>query len=212
MPVIADRPDLVGFFSCAPEEDEGAKAGLWALRSAILRELSAQAGRCGRNVRILRNEHPVAPGVLWKWRVKTAIAQSGFFIPVVSPNAVSSAQWRFEFTCFLRREKSLGRSGLIFPILYLPVPGMAQAWWRKDAILSIIVERGFVDWRRFRDVETYSVAMREAVERFCAAILPEILWLPGMPLGARKLWPPQAERGTGGFVLAQVPEPSVLGP
>ena len=42
-----------------------------------------------------------------------------FFIPIVTPRAVSSDYCKFEFSSFVARERALGRGDLVFPIPFL---------------------------------------------------------------------------------------------
>jgi hypothetical protein len=79
---------------------------------------------------------------------------SGVFIPIVTPRAVNSHYYKFEFEAFLTRENALGRTDLVFPLLYIRVPVLeSEADWRKDPLLSISGLRQYVDWRRFRHAD-----------------------------------------------------------
>src|SRR4029077_20536946 len=78
----------------------------------------------------------------------------------------------FEFNSFLDRERELGRSDLVFPILYISVPALAdEAIWRDHPVLSIIGQRQYVDWRPFRHQDIRTSAVREEIERFCSKIV-----------------------------------------
>src|SRR5580704_3321369 len=122
MPSLAERAELVGFFSYSREDDEDSKGALSALRDRIQRELRGQLGRSARNFRLWQDKEAIASGKLWKSEINAAIAQAVFFIPIVTPTSVRSDFCRFEFDAFLARERMFGRSDLIFPILYIRVP------------------------------------------------------------------------------------------
>jgi formylglycine-generating enzyme required for sulfatase activity len=95
-----------------------------------------------------------------------------FFIPIVTPRAINSHYCKFEFEAFLAREKALGRTDLVFPLLYIRVPALeSEAEWRKDPLLSIIGLRQYVDWRRFRHADVRTSSVRETIERFCEKIV-----------------------------------------
>src|SRR5262245_21073366 len=78
----------------------------------------------------------IAHGELWEDTIKKGISESVFFIPIITPTAVKSRFCKFEFETFLTREKELGRSNLVFPILYIPVPALADDGWRQDPVFG----------------------------------------------------------------------------
>ena len=172
MSSLAELPELVGFFSYSREDDEAFKGTLSALRDGIQRELSAQLGRSKRTFRLWQDQVAIAPGKLWESEIKTAIDESFFFIPIVTPRSVSSKYCKFEFEAFLAREKAIGRSDLIFPILYISVAALEnEAKWRDDPVLSTIGRRQYVDWRPLRHLDVQTTAVREQIERLCQKIV-----------------------------------------
>ena len=94
----------------------------------------------------------------------------GFFIPIITPTAVKSRFCKFEFETFLAREKELGRSNLVFPILYIPVPALMGDRWRQDPLLSIIGSRQYEQWQNLRQLDPSSTEVALRVEKFCANI------------------------------------------
>src|SRR4249919_829212 len=160
MSSLAELPEVVGFFSYSREDDEAFKGKLSALRDGVQRELSAQLGRSKRTFRLWQDQVAIAPGKLWELEIKSAIDGSFFFIPIVTPRSVSSKYCKFEFDAFLARETAIGRSDLIFPILYISVAALEnETKWRDDPVLSTIGRRQYVDWRPLRHlaVETREV-------------------------------------------------------
>src|SRR6516162_1458201 len=138
MSSLADLSEVVGFFSYSREDDEAFKGTLSSLRDAIQRELSAQLGRSKTTFRLWQDREAIAPGRLWEAEIKTAVEQASFFIPIVTPRAVNSRYCKFEFEAFLAREHGLGRTDLVFPLLYMRVPALEDdALWRNDPVLSI---------------------------------------------------------------------------
>jgi hypothetical protein len=164
MPSLTDRPELVGFFSYSREDDEDSQGALSALRNRIQRELRGQLGRSARDFRLCQDREAIAPGTLWEAEIKAAVEQSVFFIPIVTPTAVRSEFCRFEFESFLARERALGRSDLIFPILYIRVPALEdRARWEVDPVLSMIARRQYVDWQEFRYLDVNSTPVSQAI-------------------------------------------------
>ena len=186
MSSLADLPEVIGFFSYSREDDDDSEGTLSALRVRIQRELSAQLGRSRTNFRLWQDQEAIAPGKLWESAIKEAVEQAVFFIPIVTPRAVRSDYCKFEFEVFLARERTLGRTDLVFPLLYINVPALeTETQWRKDPVLSIIGIRQYVDWRRFRHFDPRTTDVREAIERFCHKIVEALRepWVSGEERG-----------------------------
>src|ERR1700728_1245033 len=148
MSCLADLPELVGFFSYSRRDDEHSQGALSRLRSRIHSELRLQLGR---DFRLWQDTAAIPDGSLWEDEIKRAIAESVFFIPIVTPAAAASPHCRHEFEAFLKREEALGRSDLIFPLLYITVDALSdERRWRNDDLLKVIAPRQYVDWRKFR--------------------------------------------------------------
>src|SRR5262245_1787808 len=171
MSSLADASDLVGFFSYSREDDTGSGGKLSKLRERIQEELRLQLGRTRKDFRLWQDKVAIAHGELWEDTIKKGIAESVFFIPVITPTAIKSYHCKFEFESFLAREKELDRSNLIFPILYVPVPALTDDRWRQDPLLAIIGSRQYEEWQSLRHLDASSsevVALR--VQTFCANI------------------------------------------
>src|SRR5262249_7331722 len=101
---------------------------------------------------------------------KKGISESAFFIPIITPTAVKSRFCKFEFETFLAREKELGRSNLVFPILYIPVAALTDDRWHQDPLLAIIGSRQYEEWQNLRHLDASSTEVALRVEKFCANI------------------------------------------
>jgi len=167
---LADTPDLIGFFSYSVDDDEGSGGRLSKLRERIQEELRSQLGRTKRDFRLWQDKVSIQHGELWEDKIKTAIFEAAFFIPIITPTAVKSRYCRFEFETFAAREKELGRSNLIFPILYIPVPAFNDEGWRQDPLLSIIGSRQCEQWQHLRHLDPSSTEVALRVEKFCENI------------------------------------------
>jgi hypothetical protein len=170
MSSLADTPDLVGFFSYSREDDEDSGGKLSKLRERIQAELRGQLGRTRADFRLWQDKTAIAHGKLWEDEIRTAIAESSFFIPIVTPTAIRSHHCKFEFEAFLAREKELGRSDLVFPIVYIPVPGLGGDRWREDPLLRMIGSRQYEQWQALRHLDASSSEVALRVEKFCANI------------------------------------------
>src|ERR1700738_3499967 len=122
MSSLAQLPKLIGFFSYSRNDDEGDDGAVLALANRIYRELRSQLGRTDADFKLWRDKDALAAGEQWREKLKEAVSESVFFIQMVTPSAVKSGFLRFEFERFIEREKELGRTDLVFPILYVSVP------------------------------------------------------------------------------------------
>jgi formylglycine-generating enzyme required for sulfatase activity len=171
MSSLADLPELVGFFTYSREDDEDSHGALSALRDRIQRELRGQLGRTKKTLRLWQDKEAIASGRLWEAEIRTAVEQSVFFIPIITPTVVRSRYCQFELDSFLAREATFGRDDLVFPILYIKVPALEESVRREnDPLLSVIAKRQYVNWCEFRHVDVGSTDVRKAVERFCTHI------------------------------------------
>jgi TIR domain/Sulfatase-modifying factor enzyme 1 len=170
---LAQLPELVGFFSYSRRDDKDFRGSLVALRVEIQRELSALLAH--RNFRLWQDQDAIDPGELWESKIKSAIEQSVFFIPIVTPRAVTSPHCKFEFESFLARERALGRNDLVFPVHYISVDGLLdEAERRDDPVLSIVAERQYVDWRGYRRKSVDALDFGQEIEAFCGKIVKRL--------------------------------------
>jgi hypothetical protein len=157
-------------FSATRASDEGSGGRLSKLRDRIQEELRSQLGRTKADFRLWQDKTAIAHGKLWEDEIKSAIAESVFFIPIVTPTAVRSHHCKFEFDSFLAREKELGRRDLVFPILYIPVPALTGDRWRQDPLLAIIGSRQYEEWQNLRQLDPSSTEVALRIEKFCTNI------------------------------------------
>src|ERR1700680_3176754 len=106
MSSLAELPEL----SYSREDDADDRGELSALRDCIERELGTQLGRSKEKFGVWQDKEEIPYGTLWEERIKTAVAKSVFFIPIITPRVVKSPYCRFELDLFLAREAMLGRS------------------------------------------------------------------------------------------------------
>jgi chemotaxis protein histidine kinase CheA len=169
MSSLTDLPELVGFFSYSRRDDQHSQGALSRLRAQIHNELRLQLGF---DFRLWQDTAAIPDGALWEDEIKRAISEAVFFIPIVTPSSVGSKHCRLEFEAFLEREKALDRNNLIFPVLYVGVPGLEkEELWRDDPLLSIIGTRQYIDWQKFRHRSFAEAEIAEKVEQYCANIV-----------------------------------------
>jgi formylglycine-generating enzyme required for sulfatase activity len=169
MSSLADLLELVGFFSYSHDDDVRSGGALALLRRRICGELGK---RLGRKLWLWQDEETIPNGPQWADEVRKAIAESVFFIPIVTPGLLKSDDFRAEFEACLARERELGRSDLIFPILYIPAPELQNAAQRDaDDMLKTIHARQYADWTHIRLADIRSPDVEKQVARLCARIV-----------------------------------------
>jgi formylglycine-generating enzyme required for sulfatase activity len=181
--ISSELPEFIGFFSYSRRDDQHSTGSLSRLRACIQSELRLQMGR---DFRLWQDTAAIPDGALWEDEIRKAIAESVFFIPIVTPSAVSSKQCAFEFESFRKREAALGRNDLIFPILYITVEALEhEQQWRENEVLKIIGSRQYLDWRKYRHHDPSSTEAALQIEQFCRNIYKS-LHRPFVPPGDRK--------------------------
>jgi hypothetical protein len=175
MSSLVEFPALVGFFSYSRRDDELSGKALSLLRERIENQLGLLLGR---DVQLWQDTEAIPHGAIWEAKIKAAIAESAFFIPIITPRAVASSQCKFEFETFLKRELDLPRDDLVFPVLYIPVPVLANELQRQqDDLLKIIHARQYADWTKIRlddvaslEVGNKSLASARTLLRRCTSL------------------------------------------
>jgi formylglycine-generating enzyme required for sulfatase activity len=169
MSSLADVPELVGFFSYSLDDDVRSGGALALLRRRICGELGK---RLQRKLWLWQDEETIPSGPQRADEVRKAIAESVFFIPIVTPGALRSDDFRTEFDAFLAHERELGRGDLIFPILYIPAPELQDATRRDaDDVLKTIHARQYADWTNIRMADVRSPEVGRQVARLCERIV-----------------------------------------
>jgi hypothetical protein len=100
-----------------------------------------------------------------------SIGQSAFFIPIVTPSALGSEHCKYEFDAFLKRESALCRDNLVFPILYVRVPGLEDRQQRNEnELFQIIHAHHYLNWTALRLRDPASTEAAQEIEEFCRNI------------------------------------------
>ncbi|HEU5428761.1 MAG TPA: toll/interleukin-1 receptor domain-containing protein [Actinocrinis sp.] len=118
----------------------------------------------------------------WRERLNVALGGTTFFIPIITPGYLNSAECRRELLMFAGHSTSLGRQELILPILYVDTPAL-DLEDSRDEVVSLIKRTQREDWRRLRFEAEDSPDHRRAISRIVNRLL-EIsagIDLPGDP-------------------------------
>jgi hypothetical protein len=120
---------------------------LSALRDRIQEDIRSLLGISSNKFRLWQDKQAIASGKLWKSEIESAVAQSVFFIPIITPTSIKSKYCMYELELFKGRLKGLGQNDLVFPLVYYPVPELRDSNLPEaHPLLSLIASHQFVDW------------------------------------------------------------------
>lgn len=103
-------------------------------------------------------------GENWRERIDTALQNTTFLIPVVTPRFFTSIECRKELLQFYSLAKSVGAPELIMPILFVDVEDLQEG--SDDEAKSIIASAQYADWTTLR--------LKDASDPECLARVNEL--------------------------------------
>lgn len=146
----------IGFWSYARTDDEDSYGWLRRLRlrlSARLRQ------RTGNGVtRLWQDQEAIPTGADWARTIDRAIAESSFFVPIITPAFLRSEWCCKELLAFAEKIDRLGRDDLIFPVHYIPVgnpQNLRDTDCHDPAVLPIIRR---TQWKDFTNADWHVVS------------------------------------------------------
>jgi hypothetical protein len=154
----------------------------------IARELQAQIGQ-RPEVLLWQDKEAIPYGSEWEQKIRDALGECSFLIPIVTPGFLQSRYCREELVLFRDKEAALGRHDLIFPLNYIDTKRVNRNRPEEcfdPAIFDLLNARqgfSFTDLR-FKDPNDEAVMSR--IERFASAI-QAALWreaasVAGLPM------------------------------
>jgi parallel beta-helix repeat protein len=104
-------------------------------------------------------------GQPWRERIREALNQAQFLIPILTPNFLESDECRNELEWFLEVEGRRGRGDLILPVYYYPIRQIDDANWRpQDSLLAELRARNRHDWTGLRSQPLRSRKCKTALQ------------------------------------------------
>lgn len=100
---------------------------------------------------IFLDNEDIKLGQKWRRRIKEALDEALFFIPILTPSFFNSEYCRAELRRFLEREQKLGRDDLVLPVYFADTPLLNIEELRaEDDLALVIADRQRADWRNLR--------------------------------------------------------------
>jgi protein TonB len=172
----------IGFWSYSRQDDELSKGKLSLLRSLLMSEIQQLFGR--ERVQLFQDVSAIPHGASWEREIRTSLANSTFFVPILTPNFVQSEWCAREVAIFVERERELfetypglPRRSRIFPLLLIDIAGVEPA---DDAVLRGLESLQWFDFRRLRHRNYDDESVQQALSEFAASIR-DLLYLKILP-------------------------------
>ena len=139
----------------------------------------------GESIALFLDKDGLQWGDDWRQQVDASLASVAFFLAVLTPRYFLSAECRRELQYFVRRAKDLGVEDLVLPLLYVDVPALHEDE-PSDALIEVVVNFQWEDWRDTRFADVTSESYRRAVSRLAARLVDanrrvELLTPPTVP-------------------------------
>lgn len=165
-PEEVTRP--TGFVSYVHKDDGDSKGRVLNLIREIEAEFSLLTGE---DLEIFVDRSSIEWGDKWRARIDSALQDTTFFIPIVTPRFFKSQECRNELLKFAVLARSLDAEELILPILFVNVDGLDED--SDDEAISLVARTQYFDWRELRLSDEDSAEYRQAVNS-CAKRLADV--------------------------------------
>lgn len=153
-----DTESAAGFWSYAHDDNNLDGGAILELAQLIAEEYNLLSGG---PIEIFIDRNEIKWGDAWRERIDSALAQTTFFIPIITPRYFSRPECRRELLEFTAKAKSLGVEELLLPILYV-VPSDFSPQSADEAI-ALVARTNYSDWQENRLLEPQSREYRKAV-------------------------------------------------
>ena len=153
---------VAGFWSYAREDDKLDDGTILKLARLIVEEFALLSGE---PLDLFIDRDSIDWGDAWRERLNSALAQTTFFIPVITPRYFSRDECRKELLEFSAK----ATDELLLPILYVKPSGFTEE--SSDEAVALIARTQFVDWQRLRLQDLNSRKYRKAINALAKRII-----------------------------------------
>lgn len=158
-----------GFWSYVHDDNEGMHGAIRRVAEHVQAEYGVITG--GLTLDLFLDNMKLKWGDKWRDRIREAVEQSTFFIPIITPRYFKSEECRRELMGFADQAQKMGREALIMPLYFVEVPEL-EAGNSDDPMIKLVADSQMKDWRtlRFLDLTTqpYRLALNELATRLVA--------------------------------------------
>jgi TIR domain len=155
-----------GFWSYAHEDNELDRGAILELAQLIKEEYNLLSGE---PLELFVDRDSIAWGQEWRERIDSSLAETTFFIPIITPRYFTRPECRRELLEFSAKAKSLGVQDLLLPILYIETQGLSVE--SSDEAVALVARTQYVDWHTIRLLEPSSRDYKTAVNALARRLL-----------------------------------------
>ena len=160
--------DPVGFWSYTRHDDVNSDGELSQLRVIVGKAIALQLGK---DVTLWQDISAIPYGADWSETIDHTLEKTTFFMPIVTPRYLNSANCRDEYAAFRHRMANLGRNDLVFPIHYVGVEEMVAEETAFAEHLGAIRRHQWIDYRALFYTDPRSPDVRRWAGRLATSIL-----------------------------------------
>jgi len=155
-----------GFWSYSHEDNELDGGAILDLASLIMEEYNLISGE---PLKLFIDHDGIAWGEEWRSRINSSLAQTTFFIPIITPRYFMRSECRRELLEFAAKATSLGVEELLLPILYVETQNLSAE--NPDEAIALVARTQYVDWHNTRLLDSKSRDYRVAVNSLARRLL-----------------------------------------
>lgn len=146
------------FLSYTHEDNARGGGRILALSNAIKDEFALTTGD---ELEVFVDRDSISWGDRWRDAITSAVGSVPFFIPIVTPKYIRSAECRKELIQFYGQASSQGLDRLLLPIMFIDTPSVVED--SDDEVCAILARSQWVDWRSHRLANANSPEVLRAV-------------------------------------------------
>src|ERR1700722_10655224 len=140
-----------GFWSYAHDDNKLDGGAILELARLVKEEYNLLSGE---PLELFVDRDSIAWGEEWRERIDSSLAQTTFFIPVITPRYFRRPECRRELLEFVAKARSLGVEELLLPILYIETKSLSAE--NTDDVVALVAKTQYVDWHTYRLLEPKS--------------------------------------------------------
>lgn len=159
--------ELQGFWSYVRKDDKGTHGAIRRLADHVVDEFGVLTGH---DLDLFFDSASLKWGDDWESRIRQALEETTFFIPIITPRYFASKECRRELLTFAREAKEIDRLSLILPLYFVDVPALNEGN-SNDPAIKLIADRHREDWRTLRLLDETVQPYRVGVNRLAVRLL-----------------------------------------
>jgi hypothetical protein len=159
----------IAFFSYARHDDKAVNGLLSKIRENLEVEVRVRAGN--EDLEVFQDTDDIDPGDIWETKLREAIDNSAFFIPVITPFYFTRQACRKELETWLTNYRSDSERKKIVPIKFLPLVSSTGNGSPNDKLRKDIEKIQHIDFQPFRSNRTLKGRISIEISRLADRIV-----------------------------------------